>query len=606
MRFITRTLSFIACLAILPVAGQSVSKPGAIPSFDDAPTEKVDPLKVALMSEVKAAAPGQSFKVAVKLEHAPHWHSYGKTLPEDVIGKPTRLIWTLPAGWEAEDLPWPDTHAVPSTDGKMSIGYDGVVYLPALIKPAPGAAVGSEAEIQVTVDALVCDPSNCMPVKPDASLKIKVASAAEIDPANAAVFPAEKKAAASAQPDASEDASSKAGGGHGTGVLLLFAFIGGLILNIMPCVFPVLGIKVMGVVQQAGEHKAKVKMHGLAYTAGVLVSFWALAGLVIALGKGWGFQLQSPFFVFGLACFFLIFSLNMAGVFEIGASAVGVGAELQSKQGLSGSFFSGLLATVVATPCSAPFLGPALGFAVTLPAPLALGFFTVIALGLASPFLLLSFAPGLVSVLPRPGAWMESFKQGMSFLLFATVAFLIWVLAGLVKESLLQHALFGLVVIAFGCWIYGRWHLPHKPARTRMIALAFTLAAVASGLWLGWPSEKKGELEWAAWTPQVEQQLIDSQKPVYIDFTARWCATCQVNKRVYKDAELKKLFRGKGVTLLKGDWTNEDPAITEALKKLGKAAVPVNVLYIPGQKEPVILPELLTVENVGEALSKLP
>jgi thiol:disulfide interchange protein len=375
-----------------------------------------------------------------------------------------------------------------------------------------------------------------------------------------------------------------------------------LILNVMPCVFPVLGIKVLSVVQQAGENKKQVLFHGLAYTFGVLVCFWALGALVITLGKAWGFQLQSPGFVYGLGAFFLIFGLSMAGLFEIGASAVGVGQNLQSQHGLGGSFFSGLLAVVVATPCSAPFLGPALGYTVTLPAFQALIMFSMIGLGLASPFLVLAIFPKLVSALPRPGAWMESFKQGLSFLLFGTVVFLIWVLTGMVQGQPLLFSMLGLVLIAFGCWVYGRWSLPHKSARTRLIAVILTLLSIGGGLYAGWPVK---EDKWAEWSPEKVAELRAANKPVYIDFTAQWCVTCQVNKRVYKNEALKKLIAEKKVVLLKADWTNEDPRITQAISALGKAAVPVNVLYLPGQAEPIILPELLSVDNVSEALSKV-
>lgn len=596
------------------------------------PAEKKQ-AKVAatLVSEVKTAAPGQPFRVAVKLVHAPEHHTYGKELPPEVIGKPTSLKWTLPEGWKMEELPWPPTHQTPSTDGKMSEGYDGTVYLPAKITPA--GAAGASGEIVVNVDALVCDPKSCMPFKTEAKLSVALATTAEPDPAMADVFgkmSATSVSAVSPQAAATPtgEASKSSGGSsplavvapkaaeHSFVVYLIFAFIGGLILNVMPCVFPVLGIKVMGVVQQAGEDRKQVVMHGFAYTLGILITFWALGALVISLGKGWGFQLQSPGFVFGLCVFFLIFALNMAGVFEIGASAVGVGAELQAKQGLGGSFFSGLLATIVATPCSAPFLGSALGFAVTLPPVSAMLMFTMIGLGLASPFLVLSFAPKLISLLPRPGVWMESFKQGMSFLLFGTVAFLAWVLTGMIEGQPMLFLLFGLVLVSLGCWIYGRWSLPHKPARTRTIAIILTLASVMGGLTLGWPRfdaaaaqtspTSDGALTWEVWSPEKVAELRAAKTPVYIDFTAKWCLTCQVNKRVYHEASLQALFQKKKVTLLKADWTNENDAIKQALTSLGKAAVPVNVLYIPGQDEPFILPELLSVENVTEALNKLP
>ncbi len=557
----------------------------------------------SIVSEVKSTAPGQPFRAAVKLVHEEHSHTYGKVLPPGVVGRPTSLKWTLPEGWSLEELPWPATKEVDSTDGKKSVGYDGTVYLP--MKITPTGKVGDVAEIQVNVTALVCDNKSCTPIRPEAKLSITLADKAELDPANAAIFAQETAAPASAVKTVER---SFAG-------YLLFAFIGGLILNVMPCVFPVLGIKVLSVVQQAGENKKQVLFHGLAYTFGVLVCFWALGALVITLGKGWGFQLQDPGFVFGLSAFFLIFALSMAGVFEIGTSAIGVGQSLQSKHGLGGSFFSGLLAVVVATPCSAPFLGSALGYAVTLSITNALLMFSMLGLGLASPFLLLALFPRFVSVLPRPGAWMESFKQGLSFLLFGTAVFEIWVLSGMVEGQPLLFVMLSLVLIAFGCWVYGRWHLPHKSSRTRMVALVITFGCLAGGIALGWPEKSdqplkqtpvvESGLTWEVWSPEKVRELVASQTPVYIDYTAKWCVTCQFNKHVYKNEALKKLIAEKKVVLLKADWTNEDPRITKALSDLGKAAVPVNVLYVPGKTEPVVLPELLTVDNVSEALSQV-
>ncbi len=573
----------------------------AIPGLGDDAPAKVVQVTASLVSEVKTAAPGKPFRVAVKLVHAPHNHTYGKVLPSDGTGLVTTLDWKLPDGWKVEELPWPAPHELVSTGGVKSLGFEDTVHLPALITPA--GAAGTTEEITVNIAALVCDPKSCRRITMDAKLVISLAAAVEIDPATSAIFDVAPSAPAAASATTPISKTAVAPEKQRSFlVYLIFAFIGGLILNIMPCVFPVLGIKVMGVVQQAGEDKRQVLLHGLAYTVGVLASFMALGALVITLGKGWGFQLQSPSFVFGLAAFFLIFALNMAGLFEIGASAVGVGAELQTKQGLGGSFFSGLLATIVATPCSAPFLGTALPFAVALPAAPAMLMFAMIGLGLASPFLVLALVPKLVAFLPRPGAWMESFKQGMSFLLFGTVAFLAWVLTGMVEGQPMLFVLLGLVLVATGCWIYGRWTLPHKSARTRTIAVVMTLVFGAGGLVFGWPmSEKK----WDAWSPEKVAELRAAKTPVYIDFTAQWCLTCQVNKRVYKDASLKALFEKQKVALLKADWTNENPQIKKALDDLGKAAVPVNVLYLPGVDEPHILPELLTVENVSAALGKL-
>ncbi|MDH4476337.1 MAG: thioredoxin family protein [Verrucomicrobiaceae bacterium] len=569
------------------------------------------PVKAALVAEVTVGVSGVPFRAAVKLEHAPEWHTYGKVLPPEVIGKPTSLKWTLPEGWTVEELPWPETHEVPSTDGKKSVGYDGTVYLPVRVTPKGG--VGTSAEIKVKVDALACDPKNCMPQRPEASMTLALGEAVVMNAELAGEF---AKMAALVVPKAEAVVAPVRKAERSFFGYLVFAFVGGLILNVMPCVFPVLGIKIMSVVQQAGGDKRQVLMHGLAYTVGILICFWALGGLVISLGKTWGFQLQSPGFVFGLAAFFLIFGLNMAGVFEIGASAVGVGANLQAKHGLSGSFFSGLLAVVVATPCSAPFLGSALGYTVTLPGVQAMLMFTMIGIGLASPFLVLSLVPSLVSALPRPGAWMESFKQGMSFLLFGTVVFLVWVLTGMIEGQSMLFLMFGLVVVALGCWIYGRWSLPHKPQRTRLIAVVLAGLAVVGGLAFGWPevevasveegSHSEGGLTWEAWSPEKVAALRAEGKAVYIDYTAKWCFTCQVNKRVYKDPAVQKAIAEKKVVLLKADWTNEDPRISQALSELGKAAVPVNVLYLPGVKEPVVLEELLTADGVVKAIERVP
>ena len=249
---------------------------------------------------------------------------------------------------------------------------------------------------------------------------------------------------------------------QGLGATLALALIGGLILNLMPCVFPVLGMKVLGFVNQSGHARGKVAAHGLVFTLGVLLSFWALAGLLAALRAGgtelgWGFQLQSPVFVFTLTAVMLVFALNLSGVFEFGLRATAVGQELQSKSGLAGTFFTGVLATVVATPCSAPFLAPALGAALALPVAQSFTVFTAIGVGLSTPYLVLSVVPQAVKVLPRPGAWMETFKQFMAFPLYATVMYLLWVLAGQVDESALLTAGFGLVLVAMAAWAYGRW-----------------------------------------------------------------------------------------------------------------------------------------------------
>lgn len=400
---------------------------------------------------------------------------------------------------------------------------------------------------------------------------------------------------------------------------LLLAFVGGLILNLMPCVFPVLGIKILGFVNQAGHARSKVVAHGLVFALGVLLSFWALATVLAVLRAGgdqlgWGFQLQSPAFVFSLTVLLLVFALNMSGVFEFGLRATSVGGQLQTKSGFAGSFFTGVLATVVATPCSAPFLAPALGAALALSTVESFAIFTAIALGLAMPYLLLSIFPGAVKILPRPGAWMETFKQFMAFPLYATVGYLIWVLAGQVSEEGLQLVLFGLVLVALGVWFYGRWTAPGSSAGRVRFGVAALVLVGATGLWLGWPQAVVAQtpgtvtangVTWEPWSPEAVERLRAEGRVVYVDFTARWCATCQTNKKlVFHSDEVLKTFAAKNIATLRADWTNKDPRITAELARYHRSAVPFNLIWFPGTGEPVILPELLTPGTVLDALNR--
>jgi thiol:disulfide interchange protein DsbD len=433
--------------------------------------------------------------------------------------------------------------------------------------------------------------------------------------------------AAGAGATASAGATDGAAASAGLLGTVLLAFLGGVVLNLMPCVFPVLGIKVLGFVNQAGSDRGKIVLHGLVFTAGVLASFWALAGALLALRAGgeqlgWGFQLQSAAFVYGMAVFMLVFALNLSGLFEVGLSATGAGAGLQSQEGLGGSFFTGMLATLVATPCSAPFLAPALGAALALSAVESLVVFTAIAVGLSAPYLLLSLFPSAVKVLPRPGAWMETFKQLMAFPLYATVGWLVWVLAAQTAgdDYGLLMILFAFVLVAMAAWAYGRFGQAHgKPSRQRW-GTAAALALLVAGVALGWPqpppavgssstgaggASGKGAyaVAWQPWSPEAVAAAQAAGRTIYVDFTARWCATCQTNKAaVFSSSEVLAELARRDVLLLKADWTNKDPRITQELAKFQRSAVPFNLLYHPGQAAPRVLPELLTPGIVLDAL----
>lgn len=406
----------------------------------------------------------------------------------------------------------------------------------------------------------------------------------------------------------------------GVFVTLSLLVLGGLVLNLMPCVFPVIGLKIMGFVQQAGEDKRKIKLHGIAFTVGVLACFLALASFFypIKAKTSLGSQLQEPWVVFSLLVIMLLLALSMAGLFEIGTKATSVGGKLAHKEGISGSFFSGVLAVVIATPCSAPFLGPAIGAAWKFDGPLFFIALLSMGVGLALPYITLSFFPALVNKLPRPGAWMESFKQGMSFLLFATVGYLVWIYSGQVGEEGQKGLaiMLGLTIISLASWVYGRWNTPMKAKKTRIIANSLAFLFFATGIVMSMPpkpeEEKTAEelanaippFEWGKWSPEKVEKLLAEGTPVYVDFTAKWCVTCQTNKATAYTDNVRQLFSEKGIVVLKADMTKKHPTATKAIHSLNRSAIPVNVLYVPGDKTPHVTREILTPGYMTDLVDK--
>ncbi len=400
----------------------------------------------------------------------------------------------------------------------------------------------------------------------------------------------------------------------------LLALVAGIILNLMPCVFPVLSIKVLHLTQHAQETAARIRMHGLAYTAGILASFAVLAAALYALRAGgdevgWGFQLQSPAVVAALAFVIFAFGLSLSGILTIGTSLTRVGgSKLLQKTGLSGSFFAGTLATVVATPCTAPFMGASIGYALTQPAIVGLTVFLSLGLGLALPFLVLAFVPGLQRMLPRPGRWMETLKQFLAFPLYGTAAWLIWVLSFQVGPTALAAALAGLVLIAFAAWAYGlvQGQSGRSALAFRGMATAAVIAVVAIAVTIR-PDQTGGttaqapaaEAGYEAFTQDRLDALLASGRPVFVNMTAAWCITCLVNERTSLSSEaVREAFAGKNIAYLKGDWTNRNPEITRLLERFGRSGVPLYVLYRRGQ-EPVVLPQILTQSLVLETIQSI-
>lgn len=414
----------------------------------------------------------------------------------------------------------------------------------------------------------------------------------------------------------------------GLTLAILGALAGGLLLNLMPCVFPILAIKVLGFTQ-ANTSQTQHRAAGMAYTLGVVLSFMLLGGLMLALRAageqlGWGFQLQSPPVVAGLALLFTLLGLNLAGVFEFGQMLPSSLATLQSRHPTVNAGLSGVLAVAVASPCTAPFMGASLGLAIALPVWQALMVFAAMGVGMALPYLAASWWPGIARALPRPGAWMVTFRQAMAFPMFATVIWLLWVLGQQTGIDGASGLLALLLTVAWLVWALG------LRGRTRWVLSGLALATL---LWLGssWLPQALREAPadpvasastssigqaygantanapaWQAWSEAAVQAHLAAGRPVFVDFTAAWCVTCQYNKKTtLADAQVLADFAQRQVVLMRADWTRRDPAITQALTALGRSGVPVYALYSSGSK-PVLLSELLSVSEVQTALRSLP
>jgi thiol:disulfide interchange protein/DsbC/DsbD-like thiol-disulfide interchange protein len=414
--------------------------------------------------------------------------------------------------------------------------------------------------------------------------------------------------------------STSAAGGSALALarISVLAFLGGLLLNLMPCVFPVLFLKGLALVNSGTEQRHRLRAHGFVYAVGILVSFWALVGVLLGLRAagssiGWGFQFQSPVFLLLMAALLFFLGLSLAGQFEIGLTLTSAGGSLAAKQGYAGSFFTGVLAVIVATPCAAPFMGAAIGYALAAPAAATFAVFTALAFGLAAPYVALTLQPAWTRLLPRPGAWMVILRQIVSIPIFITVIWLAWVLAQGYGADLLAALLSMFLLLAMAGWFLGRW-----PARrwativgTIIVLCAVFIAFAAPATLVTTPAVSTTAMlvrnKWQPWSPAAVSQYTSQGRPVFVDFTASWCLSCQVNERVALDRpEVQQAFANANVVLLRADWTRHDPDITQALAALGRDSVPVYLLYTPGQTNPQILPAVLTPGTVVGALDKLP
>ena len=406
----------------------------------------------------------------------------------------------------------------------------------------------------------------------------------------------------------------------GFGGWLLLAFLGGVILNIMPCVLPVLSLKVFSLLKHAGQTRGQAFAYGLAYTLGVVLSFVVLAAALFALrglGEriGWGFQLQNPAFVVTLTLLLFVFALNLIGVFEMGVGLVGADSKVARRKDLLGSFGTGILAAVVGAPCVGPLVGGASGVALQADPLTGISVFAMLGFGMAFPFLLLSVFPKLAAYLPKPGAWMEAFKQAMGFVLFAVVVFLLWVVGQSGGVEGMVALLLALLLAALAAWIYGRWAAVSSPSQTRRRASVLALLLLGLSLWggarfvgqsyaaaVGGVSERSAEAFWQSWSKERVASELAAGRSVFVDFTASWCLICQVNKRTaLRTAGTRELFEAHGIVPLEADWTRYDAAITDALESYGRSGVPLYLLHTPDGKTE-ILPQNLTPAIVRKAV----
>ena len=520
----------------------------------------------------------------------------------------------LPAAWKGQKLEfYPEPTGLIDPGAPWTQAWDGARWTAKL----PLSAQRGDSPAEVTLVVAQADAPGEGPGLAGVRMTVPVqGSWPAVAPLPAAAVSPELQAALDA--NAARAAAPASGASTLTlGAALLGALIGGLILNLMPCVFPVLAIKVLAFAKHADDRAAH-RRSGLAYTAGVVLSFLALGGLLLALRAageqlGWGFQLQSPAVVAGLAVLFTLIGLNLAGLFQFGNVLPSGLASLQAKNPTADAFLTGVLAVAVASPCTAPFMGASLGLAATLPAAQALAVFGVLGLGMALPYLAASWWPAIARALPRPGAWMERFRQFMAFPMFATVVWLLWVLgqqSGIDGAAALLMLLLAMALLVWSLGLSGKGRVvlgglsaaalvwlgvavgPNVTRRQESGAAAVTETGVQGVSWQPWSADKVAAL-------QAEG------RPVFVDFTAAWCVTCQFNKRnALADEGLLQDMAAKNVALLRADWTRRDPAVTAALAQLGRNGVPVYVIYKNGQS-PVVLTEVLSVGEVRTVLQGL-
>ncbi len=590
------------------IGGALVLAAGVLVAAAPAQPPRIEKAALEVVADRTAWAPGEEGQIAALMTIEEGWHTNSHT-PSFEYLIPTVVAFELPAGWGETGVAYPpgELKTFAFEERPLSVYQSTVAIVGTFAVPADAAPGPATATIELSYQA--CDDNSCLPpVSTTASLEVVVGTGGVAS--DTALFTGG---------DAAAEAARAAGRDAGVSLawVLLLGVLGGLILNAMPCVLPVLSLKVFGLVKAAGQGRSQVVVGALATAAGILISFWALAAAAVAARSagaavGWGVQFQEPVFVTALAVVVILFCLNLWGLFEIPlpvflARAAGSGP----RQGVPGHFVSGLFATLMATPCSAPFLGTAVGFALAQPAGVIFAVFTAVGTGMALPYLALAAAPRLAGLLPRPGAWMETLKIVMGFLLAGAAIWLFYVLAAQVSAERVAFIELALLSLALGVWLRSRFR---RPAGQRF-ALAVALAAAVGSLVLASGAETRptsadravagtegGLIEWTEFDEARARDLAAAGTPVFVDVTADWCFTCKVNENLALDTpEVAEAFERHGVVAMKADWTNRDDVIAAYLASFGRYGIPFYALYRQGE-EPHLFGELLTSSEVARVL----
>ena len=577
-------------------------------------------VQARLIADSQSVVPGQSVQIGVELVIPAGWHVYYEE-PGD-SGKPTSIEWTLPEKFTASDLRWQRPHKF-EEDGLKTYGYENSTFIVTTVTVPDTVKPGETVTIKAKVSWLACKET-CVPGSAEVTLTLPVAGSTQTSGQEAlfasAVFHGPPESLISvATPPAGETSFSLVG----FLLQLLFAFIGGMILNLMPCVLPVVSLKVLSFARQGGDDRAQVIRLGVSYAAGTIATFLLMALVILGLRAfgstvGWGFQFQQPWFVLAMCCVMTMMAASLFGAFDIVVSGSQTIGNLAGKKGVTGAFFTGVLATLLSTPCTAPFLGSAIGFALTQPAIVVLAIFTSVGLGLSAPYLLLTWKPVWLKFVPKPGDWMVRFKELMGFPMLLTAA---WLLSVLVKQAgakALFPALVLMITVTFCAWL--TMHVVNPMTSTRRTWTLRALAALIFGAAAWWalptvlaPKEADTTsvtrvvdgVTWEKFDETAMQKHLQNGKIVLVDFTADWCLTCKLNEKILTSSDVAAAMRANNVIVMQGDWTNGDPAITAWLNRFGRSGVPFYAVLSPHRpKSPQVLPEILTPSSLIESIEK--